>query len=97
MRLLAPRPLLLVLTLLSIVGAISFIELRFKAADASDTQVQAEPPPAQQISAEPTAEQSDESTTSEWKKLGSRKVEVSALAGEAHDEYSSPSTSSSSS
>ncbi len=48
MRSLAPRPVLLALTLLLVVGAIAFIELRFNRADTGDTQVQADPPPAEQ-------------------------------------------------
>ncbi len=43
MKLLAPRPILLALTLLLIVGAISFIQLRFKPADASDEQARSQP------------------------------------------------------
>ncbi len=43
MRLLAPRPILLVLTLILIVAAITFIQLRFKPAAASDEQAKSQP------------------------------------------------------
>ena len=46
MRTLAPRPLLLALTLVLIVGTVAYVELRFDRAGASDTQARAEPPPA---------------------------------------------------
>lgn len=55
MRSFAPRPVLLAFTLLLIVGAIAFVELRFNRAGPSDTQAQAEPP-----SAAPVGEQTTE-------------------------------------
>ncbi len=44
MRSLAPKPVLLMLTLLFIVGAIIFVELRFNRAGPGDTQAQSVPP-----------------------------------------------------
>lgn len=57
MRTLAPRPILLALTLLLIVGAIAFIELRFNKAGTNDIQAQAEPPSAESVG-EPTTTRS---------------------------------------
>ena len=56
MRTLAPRPLLLALTLLLIVGAVAYVELRFGRAGPNDTQKQAEPPPAAHHPAETTVQ-----------------------------------------
>lgn len=57
MRSLTPRPILLVLTLLLIVGAIAFVELRFNRVAPDDTQAQAEPPSVEPVG-EPTTEPS---------------------------------------
>ena len=54
---LAPKPVLLALTLLLIVGAIAFVELRFNRAGPDSTQAQTEPP-----SAEPVGKQTTESS-----------------------------------
>ena len=70
MRTLAPRPVLLMLTLLLIVGAIAFFELRFNRAGPGDTQAQ-----AVSESAEQTVEPVDETT-----------VESEAASGEAESE-----------
>jgi thiol-disulfide isomerase/thioredoxin len=54
MRLLAPRPLLLVLTLVFVVGTIAFIELRLDATGTSASGAQADPQPSEkQAEAEP--------------------------------------------
>ncbi|MCA1731127.1 MAG: redoxin domain-containing protein [Actinobacteria bacterium] len=50
MRSLTPRPILLALTLLLIVGAIAFVELRFNTSAPDNTQAAADPPPAEQAS-----------------------------------------------
>ena len=55
MRSLAPRPVLLVLATLLIVGAIALIEFQFGRAIPDDTQAQVDPPPAEPVS-EPTTE-----------------------------------------
>ncbi len=55
MRSLTPRPILLALTLLLIVGAIAFVELRFNRAAPDDTQTQAEPPSVEPVG-DPTTE-----------------------------------------
>ncbi len=55
MRSLAPKPVLLVLATLLIVGAIAFIEFQFGRAVPDDTQAQVDLPPAEQVS-EPTTE-----------------------------------------
>jgi len=55
MRSLAPKPVLLVLATLLIVGAIAFIEFQFGKAVPDDTQAQVDPPPAESIG-EPTTE-----------------------------------------
>ena len=70
MRTLAPRPVLLMLTLLLIVGAIAFFELRFNRAGPGDTQAQ-----AVSESAEHTVEPVAETT-----------VESDAASGEAESE-----------
>jgi thiol-disulfide isomerase/thioredoxin len=57
MRSLTPRPILLALTLLLIVGAIAFVELRFNTSAPDNTQAAADPPPAEQAS-EPVNEPS---------------------------------------
>lgn len=48
MKAFVPRPLLLALTLVAIVGAIAFIELRLDSAGPSETRAEAVPPPAAQ-------------------------------------------------
>jgi thiol-disulfide isomerase/thioredoxin len=55
MRSLAPKPVLLVLATLLIVGAIALIEFQFGRVAPDDTQAQVDPPPAEQVS-EPTTE-----------------------------------------
>ena len=55
MRSLAPKPVLLVLATLLIVGAIALIEGQFGRVAPDDTQAQVDPPPAEQVS-EPTTE-----------------------------------------
>ncbi len=57
MRSLAPKPVLLVLATLLIVGAIAFIEFQFGRAVPDDTQAQVDPAPAEPAS-EPTTEPS---------------------------------------
>lgn len=70
MRSLTPRPILLALTLLLIVGAIAFVELRFNRAAPDDTQAQAEPPSVEPVG-EPTTEPSGaESQTTEERIAG---------------------------
>ncbi len=66
MRSLSPRPILLTLTLLLIVGAIAFVELRFNRAGPGDTQGQAVPESAEQT-VEPVAEKTvgNEATSEE--------------------------------
>ncbi len=71
MRLLAPRPILLALTLLAVVGAIAFIELRLDAtvagsANAGDTRAKAEPP------TEPSTEPSTQKTARPREAAGAR-------------------------
>ena len=44
MRSLAPRPILLALTILAVVGAIAFVEFRFNAVGQADTQARVIPP-----------------------------------------------------
>ncbi len=53
MRSLAPKPVLLVLATLLIVGAIAFIEFRFGRAVPDETRAEVDPPPAEPVS-EPT-------------------------------------------
>jgi len=55
MRSLAPKPVLLVLATLLIVGAIAFIEFQFGRAVPDDTQAQVDPAPAESVG-EPTTE-----------------------------------------
>lgn len=61
MRSFAPRPILLVLALLLIAGAISFIQFRFQPADASNEQ--AKSPPTQETKDKPTIAQNDSQAT----------------------------------
>ena len=66
MRMLAPRPLLLGLTLVLIVGAIAFIQLRFNAAEPSDTQAQVSSPSKEETTTQPaeeTTQPAEETTT----------------------------------
>lgn len=64
MRLLAPRPILLLVTLVLIAGAIAFLELRFSAAKPDTTQTNSSPPPSQKT-AEPTTEPEETTTKRE--------------------------------
>jgi thiol-disulfide isomerase/thioredoxin len=61
MRLMTPRPFLLVLTLLLVVGAIVAIELRFGVAGPVNTQAADPTPAAQENEGTPTANQADAS------------------------------------
>jgi len=54
MRSLAPRPLLLALTLILTVGAIAFVELRFDRASSNESQAEAVPPTAEETTAKTT-------------------------------------------
>lgn len=63
MRSLAPRPVLLALTLLLVVGAIALIELRFNTAGPDDTQAAAEPQPVD--TTEPAQIVEDQKTAAE--------------------------------
>jgi thiol-disulfide isomerase/thioredoxin len=62
-RSLAPRPVLLALTLLLVVGAIALIELRFNTAGPDDTQAAAEPQPVD--TTEPAQIVEDQKTAAE--------------------------------
>jgi len=65
MRMLAPRPILLLLTLLLVVGAIALIELRLGAARPDTTQTQSNPPdeaPVETTATERTAPQPQRTT-----------------------------------
>ena len=66
MRLLAPRPVLLALTLILVVGAIALIELRVDTADAGDEQAAAAPSAQQKgkpAGAQPGETEADSSGT----------------------------------
>jgi len=63
MRSLAPRPVLLTLTLLLIIGAIAFVELRFNRAGAGGTQAESVPPV--ETTSEPTPPAESEAASGE--------------------------------
>ncbi len=69
MRTLAPKPKLLAITLLLIVGAIAFVELRFNRAGPDDTEAQAEPPPSE-TTTEPSQAVSMETAPGESEREG---------------------------
>ncbi len=83
MRLLAPRPMLLALTLILVVGAIAFIELRFNAADAGDEQAAATPS-AQHKGKPAKGAQSGETKTDSSGAVDAREAEAEER-GEASD------------
>ena len=64
MRMLAPRPLLLGLTVILIVAAIALIQLRFNAAQPADTQAQT-PPPSTEEKTTPAKEPQETTTEPE--------------------------------
>ena len=63
MRSFAPRPILLVLTLLLIAGAIYFIQFRFQPADADDEQARANPSTSQESGASSQAQKQEDAET----------------------------------
>ena len=62
MRSLAPRPVMLVLAVLAIVGAIALVESRFNTAPQADTQAQVTPPTTGETVEEPAVTQPEKTT-----------------------------------
>ncbi len=67
---LAPKPVLLALTLLHIVGAIAFVELRFNRAGPDSPQAQTEPPFAEPVGEQTTEPSMVEDQTAEERIAG---------------------------
>ncbi len=88
MRLLAPRPMLLALTLILVVGAIAFIELRFNTADAGDEQAAAAPSAQQKgkpaKGAQPGETKTDSSGTADARKAEAKDFLVRQAQSKPH-------------
>ena len=87
MRSLAPRPVLLALAILAIVGAIAFIELRFNTVGQADTQARAIPPTTGKTIEEPAtsqpAETKDDPAPAPDKSKEQEKPEIELVESEA--------------
>ncbi len=77
MRSFAPKPVLLVLATLLIVGAIAFIEFQFGRAVPDNTQAQVEPPPAEPVSESTTESAQTIEGPSVAERIASKKAEFS--------------------
>lgn len=80
MRSSIPRPAVLALTLLLVVGAISFIELRLDAAGSSEARTEVGPPPAERNGAPEPTSPTAEAEAREEPKGGARDRETGRIA-----------------